>query len=1691
MRRILIFLTLFGGGLAVLLLAAHLRDRGNPPEPTLEPPTAEPPITFPETHGGPEGQIGVVLEGSLEFTRFADDVEGARERPRLFHVESVEVRPVESDLYDLHDLTVRMYDTETGELRAVLTSPLTRTRVANVGAPNFADEDRVVFQDVLLELVSGSDFVPATMRVPTLEADLAKREFRSQDDVVLEGRGLDATGAGLFGSEVPYVLRFERRGEVALVLPHGGHGRLAAIGGGPLEIRQLGKLPAEGELPERDLVRLRVERGALLDMVDEELMRIQADTLDLRGFVVDEETFQVLEAYAEGGVELQSGENLFRGERADFVFAPDGRLSTATLDGHPRGTIFVPDPEAAADPAREPQAADALRLEIRSEGRLEVDLLANEAFTATGPTRIEAPEQGFALDSATRMTGSIQRELGTGTFVATGDVRGEFRERRFKGDDLRVDLERASPDVHSVRATTRSPARITGVDERGRPVTIDVQSGVEMRSRGDDFFLPLARQTRVVVEGDEGFELEAGEIRGLDWTSRRFAASGGIVYRAGPLVAVAREARTLHGNGAEAEEVEPEALELELLAGPADPVRVDLLPPGLGDVRRASLRGQRVLLSARRAVAEGRVHAEVEGEIDSFSLDAERIELERELDPADPESIYTPWSLVATDVTRGRIESTFGLANFSSKTVRAAGQAVRRKSEDRPETILDYVEAVGAIELDWRGEVQASARGERLVYDGHTRRGRMEAAADRLVEAYGQLTVGGPSYRVTARAVELEKRAVQAFGVRGNLIDTGRPRNQHRAQDEPVLEAFSADWWHAQEEAVAFSGNVELDGRLAEGVRWSLSASDVWAQIGELESVPGLADTESPIRHLVAWGGFDLRYGRDVRGTGDLLEVHPERLRMEGSPARFDVGTMAWESPVIEYDPVRVLVTTDRGRLTSGATGRYAGWTIEYESLKPFEEADSTIVALRNPKLTFENRELRAGWALLWIDRDEWQKTAAGWLFDEPQPGDLRTGEVRDPSVAPVSPGETRNLFQDLDLSRIAPVLNEVYFEGNIELLEDGERRARLGAAYFDLVDGHGWLQDAELFIDIDVSDQPGRLVVASEWLRHSADGTLYADNATVTTCTHEVPHFVVRTKDLRMTPSGRERVEWDVHLRRNSLRFRNGWSLPLPSIPYPADGRGRPVLPQIRIGDSARFGQFLQATFTRDLGAVGNAMGKALGAEDEDKVEARARYSASYLGSRGVTAGVGAEIAAPEEFWFRAYFDVAYDTGSDRGLVRAPDDEREDFRSLLRTRGRMYVDENEWLDLAIATQSDVGVQAEFFEGEFLEYEERETYLHWRKADGANYYSATAKTRVNAFRNEIEELPTLGAFRGLTPLFETFGRPVYFRGSVDAGFFRRRHTDSVTVSPFDPVFDDGVTDDRGVQRIDGQGRLELPFALGDTVVSLTPFTAVRSTAWSEGIDEDESLSRHALLAGVVASTTLWRRTSGGWMHDVTPRLGVRTDIASDEPGDRLLFIDSTELPIDGTFVDADLRLRWWRPDTLRHLDFDLRLTHASDRADGGENGFLPIAVLGQFLTEVGGDPVGLVHDGRYDPEDGGTVFNRTALGWEPNSNLGLETGYARGVYEPEGTLYEAVTLGVRFRGTGAWELEGRQTLNLRDDNSNLDSRILLRRYGHDLIFEFELGRRSGEGGTSFSIGLDPVLGWRRPRLGLLDRWLRP
>ena len=81
-------------------------------------------------------------------------------------------------------------------------------------------------------------------------------------------------------------------------------------------------------------------------------------------------------------------------------------------------------------------------------------------------------------------------------------------------------------------------------------------------------------------------------------------------------------------------------------------------------------------------------------------------------------------------------------------------------------------------------------------------------------------------------------------------------------------------------------------------------------------------------------------------------------------------------------------------------------------------------------------------------------------------------------------------------------------------------------------------------------------------------------------------------------------------------------------------------------------------------------------------------------------------------------------------------------------------------------------------------------------------------------------------------------------------------------------------------------------------------------------------------------------------------------------------------------------------------------------------------------------------------------------------------------------LFEAASIAGLLRWTEKWEFEGRQTVSLAS-NSRLDTRLILRRFGHDVIFETELSVREGEG-TSLGFTVRPFFGFSPSRLGYLN-----
>ena len=94
---------------------------------------------------------------------------------------------------------------------------------------------------------------------------------------------------------------------------------------------------------------------------------------------------------------------------------------------------------------------------------------------------------------------------------------------------------------------------------------------------------------------------------------------------------------------------------------------------------------------------------------------------------------------------------------------------------------------------------------------------------------------------------------------------------------------------------------------------------------------------------------------------------------------------------------------------------------------------------------------------------------------------------------------------------------------------------------------------------------------------------------------------------------------------------------------------------------------------------------------------------------------------------------------------------------------------------------------------------------------------------------------------------------------------------------------------------------------------------------------------------------------------------------------------------------------------------------------------------------------------------------------------GVQFSHQRGLDSDGRALFEAASVSGLYRWTEKWEFEARESFSLLEDQG-LDNKFVLRRYGHDIVFELESSVREGEG-SSFGISVKPRFGYRPPRVG--------
>ena len=142
---------------------------------------------------------------------------------------------------------------------------------------------------------------------------------------------------------------------------------------------------------------------------------------------------------------------------------------------------------------------------------------------------------------------------------------------------------------------------------------------------------------------------------------------------------------------------------------------------------------------------------------------------------------------------------------------------------------------------------------------------------------------------------------------------------------------------------------------------------------------------------------------------------------------------------------------------------------------------------------------------------------------------------------------------------------------------------------------------------------------------------------------------------------------------------------------------------------------------------------------------------------------------------------------------------------------------------------------------------------------------------------------------------------------------------------------------------------------------------------------------------------------------------------------------------------------------------------------------MPLEVFARYVLAPFGHEIELFHDGRYDIQNSRTAYSLISFGTHFGAEWGVQFSHQRGLDTNMKPLFEVASVSGLYRWTEKWEFEGRQSFSLLEDEG-LDTRIVLRRYAHDLVFELESSVREGEG-SSFGINVKPRFGYSPSRVG--------
>jgi hypothetical protein len=1695
MRKLYVFLAVLAIGIAILVWVDSLSEPvgvAPAPAPGEASESAAQRGVLTEVQDTHDKASQVALSGPLDVYTFDNAVPG---KPlKRAHLVADDCATVGGGEVDLRGARLELFEPASGVREVEARAVSARAKLRMDPRPALDEGFPITLRETTVTYEVGSRFAPLEVTVPELRGVVALDRASSDGRVQLEGRGLKASGTGLDVEQKAEKVTLRTDPRASIELEDGSTADLASRGALTMQSR-----PELGP----EFVELELRDDAHTTLTGTQRLRVDSDRAQLVGRMERGAASRLrpVRGEANGNVRLTPEEGSARGEHLVLEFDEQGSPLHAALDGAPKLDVVLRGARLENVPPELLQEGETLTVELDGAGPLEFFYDAPRRLQFTGPARVRLPSVGATLECDGDVTGATGPDGRLESLVASENARLAYADLRMNSRKIAVRTRLDDRGRVVALLESEGPTVIAGTLADGSPLELVASGGLSLERSPDSFVIREARAVVLALGGRRPVKAKASVVRDFDASTRSFEADGEVEVenefgrgRGQRFVARSAESGELAGSS-------EERAHFEFESGTFDAQFVDVSPG--------------------RVVARGSSHATFEYDALAYDLTSEWVSAQRVLRPDGTSEVeFDSGDRVHVEQRGAEGTVTVDARSFYASAVETTDAQGRLRFE--PQLAI----AQGDVEFDVQDPLpRLHGRGGRLELRAD-RSGRLEPepGSGAKVELTGRLAERVDGFDLRADSIDFARDRLVAVGFDADL--TGIDLAITSSSEAPPSRSLRAVGGFASidRRQIVISGGAYLGGERAPGETWSIDAERI-----VLRGHPRTEKTdEEPlslsIQDLVAEGGVRVALGALGRARAHVLvSAYDSRdLTLAGDPssveereAVLDRAGARWYSTRFDLDLDDGFFASQSGRIQGNALSADV-WTLSFDAIEPLPLVDQTVQILRQPVWKSGGAELRANWALAWVDPARWRRLAT----ETPPPA------VADPD-APKPRQLSRRILGRFALDEEDTWLHELFLDGDVEYLVGSVRKARAESVYLDMIDGHGWVQGFLLAVELPIGSRDYQLKVQANWVRASVDGTMRAVDAIATTCTFDVPDYVVHIDEFTIKPryaegtrgegptgasaaSGRELAGWQLELDGNQLEFLGGFGLPIPKIDGPLSrdyefDEQSLTLGGVRLpsfGSDSKLGAFISTSFSSEVGVVGRSFHWLLERLVSPKIalpKLRGRTRTHVdLHTRGPEIGFESDFESPGHYVWEVGLEALLDGKRDRGLVRVDEDDRDLGRAWLHTRGRVLFGRESWIDAVLTRQTDAGVQAEFFERDFLAYDEHESYLHWRLADETSLFSATVEARLENYRDEIVDQPALGWYRGRSEIGILGTLPVVQSLEVTLDHHLRKVGDPNYRTFFGPPFAD-VEDEREVLRSDARERVELPWNTGFAGVRVVPFLEARATGWSENAAEDGSASRAALIAGVQTSTTLWRTFDDGSRHLLTPSLRLRGDAAHTEDGGAVALFDAIDQPIEGEFADVALRSYWENREMRSDLDLELMQTYAQHTGAGVSEGWWPLATRVAWLSEFFGTPYGLSHDARYDTASGLTDYSNTYASVEPIPDLDLQIGYhsARNtITAPTSTLttpvgsrlFDALSVGSRYRLSPKWEVEGRETFTLGNGEDNLNSSLSLRRFGHDFVFEIESSYVAGEGASTVSFHFTPLFAWRRSELSQLDRW---